>query len=129
MSTSSNYSSALPVNIENVTTTTQGAKKLLDVTVANNGIVGTPLVANVSMQNLNTEYSYLLTPGTTRVLFKTRNNGLLRFTFQAGQSGTNYISVPAGTSYTLDSIDPSVSLTIYFQSDKNNETLEVISWI
>lgn len=129
MSTSSNYSGSLPVNIENVSTTILGTRKLLDVSVANNTIAGTPVVANIAMPVANTEYSYTLAPNTKQILFKTRENSLLKFTFQMGQSNINYITVPPGSSYTLEGVDPTISLTVYFQSDNSAETLEIISWV
>lgn len=129
MSTSSNYSTALPINIENVTTTIQGSRKLLDVSVANNTIAGTPVVVNIAMPLANTEYSYILATNTKQILFKTRENSLLKFSFQLGESNINYITVPPGSSYTLEGIDPTINLTLYFQSDNSGETLEIISWV
>ena len=129
----SNYNSSLPVKIGDdtqfVTTTIMGSRTLLDVSVANNTIAGTPVVANVPMPTANTEYSYPLEASTKQILFKTRENSALKFSFEQGKSGTTYITVPSGSSYTLSGVDPTINLTVYFQSSINNEVLEVISWV
>lgn len=128
-----NYSNSLPVKIgsgsEFVTTTVMGTRTLLDVSVANNTIAGMPYVNNILMPLADTEYSFNLFADTKQIMFKTRENSLLKFTFQAGQSNTNYITVPPGTSYTLSGVDPTIALVLYFQSTQDNETLEIISWV
>lgn len=130
---SNNYSDSLPVRIgengEFVTTSIQGARRLLDVSVANNTIAGTPYVVNVSMPLKDTEYNYTLIPNTKQIMFKTRENSFLKFSFQPGESNINYISVPPGSSYTLEGIDPKITLTVYFQAANDAETLEIISWV
>lgn len=130
---SNNYSNSLPVRIgsngEFVTTSTQGTRTLLDVNVANNTIAGTPYVINVDMPLKDTEYSYSLVPNTKQIMFKTRENSFLKFSFQPGESSINYISVPSGSSYTLEGIDPQITLTVYFQAANDAETLEIISWV
>lgn len=129
----SNYASSLPVKIGDegqfVTTTIMGGRTLLDVSVANNTIAGAPFVANVPMPVANAEYSYNLEPSTKQIMFKTRENSVLKFSFEQGKSGVTYITVPSGTSYTLSGVDPTINLTVYFQSSVNNEVLEVISWV
>lgn len=112
-----------------ITSTVKGSKRTLDVTVSNNGVASLPYVSNVSMPSANTEYSFTLMANTKQLTFKTRQSSLLKFTFQAGESATTYISVSPGSSYTLQGIDPSTTITLYFQSPNNSETLELISWV
>lgn len=132
---SNNFSDSLPVKIgagaDFVTTSSYDAKTLLDVNVGNigNAVAGVPYVDNVNMQFANTEYSYSLLSNTKQIMFKVRNNSYLKFSFQAGQSSTKYISVPPGTLYTLSGVDPTTPLTLYFQGNENSETLEIIYWV
>jgi len=119
----------LDVSLANITTTTEGVKKLLDVHVANSSVAGAPYVVNIPMPLANTEYNYPLLANTKQIMFKSRNNSLLKFTFAAGQSGTTFITVPEGSTYTLEGIDQTTSITLYFQSPNVSETLEIISWV
>jgi hypothetical protein len=111
-----------------LTSTTSGGKTALDVSVINNGIAATPGVANVSMPTANTEYNYTFAINTKKILFKSRNSSPVKFSFISGTSGTTYITVPAGNSYTLDGINPDTTTILYFQSTKNAETLEILYW-
>lgn len=130
---STDYSGSIKVQIGDgndvVTTTVSGERRLLDVSVANNTIAGTPFVVNVPMPLKDTEYSYALEANTKQIMFKTRENSLLKFSFQINESNTNYITVPPGSSYTLEGIDPQIAITVYFQASNDAETLEIISWV
>lgn len=130
---SNDYSGSIKVQIgegdQTVTTTLFGARRLLDVSVANNTIAGMPYVVNIPMPLKDTEYSYALEESTKQIMFKTRENSLLKFSFQENESNVNYITVPPGSSYTLEGIDPKITLTVYFQATNDAETLEIISWV
>lgn len=99
------------------------------INVGNTTIVATPYVNNVIMQNKHVEYNFVIPALTKKVMFKTRNNSTLQFGFVPNTSGTAFITVPAGSSYTLEGVDSKNTITIYFQSPNDNETLEIISWI
>lgn len=88
---------------------------------------GVPTLANVSMPSANTEYSYAFPTGTSKFTIRNRNNGLLQFAFTSGQTNTVFFTLPSGVPYCEDGISAG-SVTIYFESPKPSQTLEIISW-
>lgn len=118
-----------------VTTTVDGGTVGLDVNLISpvelirDGIGVDFDVANISMAIAGSEYSYGIVSGTKKITIKSREKGALQLARNAGQSGTNYISIPPGNSYTIDGIDSSVGVVLYFQSTKPADTLEIVYWI
>jgi hypothetical protein len=123
------FNQPVPVSIENITNTTAGPKVLLDVSVGNNGIAGLPTVYNVSMPLAATEYTFTFPSGTKKFSLKTRVTSNLQYTFQSGQSGTTFVTIPPGCNYSEENLSLSTSLSIYFQSNKPSNTLELTLWI
>jgi hypothetical protein len=92
----------------------------------NVGAVTNPAIVNFNIPMPNTEYNYTLPANTKRFLIKCRNNGILKLSYVSGQSGTLYLTIPAGSSYREEGI--SSALTLFFQSSKGSEVLEIVSW-
>lgn len=91
-------------------------------------IVGRPTIANETMTSANTEYSYDIPAGTKRFEIKLRTlNALLKLAFISGESGTNYITIPYGSSYMENDVKAG-PLTLYFQSPSSSQTAEIKSW-
>ena len=87
----------------------------------------TPTIYNVTTPGTaNTETSQILTSGTKQFTIRVRGNANLQFAFVATESGTNYITVPARASYTVTDIN--FSGTIYFQTDKASQDVEIMEW-
>ena len=101
----------------------------LEVTLDKDGIGQTPDVDNVTMAVAGSEYSYALVNGTKKITLKSRENGKLQITWTSGTSGSNYITIGPGSSYTIDNIDVGAGLVLYFQSTKTADTLEIMYWI
>jgi hypothetical protein len=95
----------------------------IDVNV---GAVTNPSINNFNIPMANTEYNFAFPAGTKRFLIRCRNSSILKFSYISGQSGTVYVTVPAGSSYSEENL--SVAPTIYFQSSKPTEVLEILSW-
>jgi len=90
--------------------------------------VTTPVIVNQSIVSANTEYSYALPANTKRFKIQNRNEGLVKLSYNTGESGTKYWSIFPGQQYDGENISDTASLTIYYQSPKASQTLEVISW-
>lgn len=86
----------------------------------------TPIVYNVSMATANTEYSQALPTSTKRFTFQLRAANDCKLAFTAGQSGTNYITIKSGSSYTEEQLD--ANITLYFQSAVATQMAEIIVW-
>lgn len=113
-----------------VTVTTVSGKEALDVNITNPQItVSTPTLSNVSIALAATEQSFSIPSGTKRFSLKIRGNSNLNVSYISGQSGTNFLLVPTGSEYIEDNLYLASSLSIYFQSDKNTQILEIITWI
>lgn len=87
----------------------------------------TPTIYNVvTSATPGTEASQALTSGTKQFTIKVRGESNLQLAFNSGESGTNYISVPACGSYTVTDIN--LTGTIYFQVDKASQVVEILEW-
>ena len=89
--------------------------------------ITTPLITNIPVPSANTEQSFAFPLATKKFSIQARGTGKIKFSFSPGTSGTNYFTVFAGNSYLEESIILT-SKTIYFQTNKSGETIEIISW-
>ena len=87
----------------------------------------TPVIYNVTMTNANTEYSQALPANTKKFLIKCRGAYDIKVCFTSSGSGTLYVTVPSGTSYWEDAIQPS-SITLYFQCATAAQVAEIVAW-
>jgi len=86
----------------------------------------TPGIANISAPVANTEYSYVLPIDTKQVLIQARL-GKLKLAFISGDSGTTYITVNYGCNFMIENIK--TNSTIYFQSNKALDVIEINTWV
>ncbi len=87
-----------------------------------------PTIANVVCILANTEYSYTLPPTTKQFEIGPRGVSTLKFAVISGASGTTYVTIGSGDTRKFDAISLTLGLTVYFQSTKAGETVEIISW-
>lgn len=126
---------------ENITRTDTdgGTKKNLDTYINNPSSDPIPTsVANAELENptiynltspgtINTEFSQALSNGTKEFTIRTRGTGNLQFSFTVGTSGTNFIEVPAGSSFTQGNL-LLTGRTLYMQVDTTSESVEILEW-
>lgn len=87
----------------------------------------TPTVFNLSVAMANTEYSQALPENTKKLLIKSRvHNATLQFSFEIGDSGTNFVTIPFGAFYESDGLLLG-SKTLYIRSSKAT-TIEILAW-
>lgn len=124
-----NDSIRLGDGISLVTTSTASGHTGLDVNVLNNGIAGVPVVTVVSMAVSNTQYSFSIPLNTKKIQIKSRQSGLIKFSFTNGDIGSgSYVSISPGSYRDIDGIVVTTGLTLYFTSTKNSDTLEIMYW-
>lgn len=118
-----------------VTTTTIGGEVGLDVNLINTTPIpvdlhlsGAPSILNVSAPVAATEYSFSLPITTTKYMFKSRSKGTIQYAYTSGASGTTYISVPPGNFEGDERLKLTSAITIYFQSNKTSDVLEIKYW-
>lgn len=89
-------------------------------------------IYNLTLTDADTEYSQQFNSGLRSFTVKARQAGAaVKLALVSGSSGTNYITIPAGSSYELS---PAVTskrddvFTLYFQSPVAGTILEIIGW-
>lgn len=88
-----------------------------------------PTVQNITMTTAGTEYTATLPTGTTQFEIRSRLYGKLQFSYTNGQSGTIYRTLPQGCAYSEAGLLLTAPLAVYVQSSKDNDVLEVVSWV
>lgn len=88
----------------------------------------TPTIANVLVATANVEVSYVFPANTKKYFIKARGNSKIQLAFTSSQSGTNFITIFPGNKYEEENIQLT-SITAYFQTNKNGEIVEILSWI
>lgn len=86
-----------------------------------------PTIYNLSAPTANTEVSQSITDGTQQLLIRVRGRAKAQFAFTSTESGTNYITIPAGASYCASNLNAS-SLTLYIQTDQASQIIEILEW-
>lgn len=83
---------------------------------------------NVPAPLANTEYSFTLAIGIRSFEISARGTAKVQWTYQAGQSGTIFKTLSPGATYERSGLVLTAPLTIYFQTTKASETLEVVTY-
>lgn len=86
-----------------------------------------PTIYNEVMTDANHEYSKTLPNGAKVVLIQLRGDADLKLAYIEGESGTKYITIPAGDSKVLEGEWVS-NLTLYFQSPSAAQVAEIEWW-
>jgi hypothetical protein len=110
------------------TTVLPGIQRVQEV-----GVVGSvvPVTTTISIPSADTEVFYTLAAGTKRFRLQLRSDTvsavILKLSFQAGESNTNYWSIWPG-----DTIEEPVltgsAVTLYFQTTKASQVAELLTW-
>lgn len=93
------------------------------------GIWQKPIIYNVAMADADTEYFQAIDRNAEKILIKERSGGSdLKLAYTETESGTNYITIPAGTVKTIDDIFTK-DIIFYFQSPDATLTAEIEVWL
>ena len=90
------------------------------------GPSGSPKIYNVDVVTASTEVSQALTSNTKQFTIRVRGSANLQLAFIATESSSNFITVPSGTTLIQDGLD--FSGTLYFQTDKASQKVEILEW-
>lgn len=88
-----------------------------------NSIKITPLSISLS----GTEYAHVLQSNLTQIRIKCRGSASLKISFNLGESGTDYWTIPRGCTDSIDGVNFS-GKTLYLQVDKPNMIIEVMEF-
>lgn len=90
----------------------------------------TPVIYNVTMTNLDTEYSQALPANVKKYTIQTRDGTAFRMAFEAGKVAAPtepYFSIETDGFHHEDSIEPA-SLTLYFACGSAGKVAEILAW-
>lgn len=87
----------------------------------------TPTIYHLSMPLANIEYSYLLPPGSQNIYINNSTEGVVKFSWSLGTSGSMYISVNQGSFYFKEGHNLG-GKTIYIQNTKPSQILQLETW-
>lgn len=93
-------------------------------------VVRTPEIANLSLPD-TAEYFYVVPTGTKLVSFRTRTPTDVKVAYAAGETATNYLTIPLGQSYNSLGqgiiLDVTTTLTLYVAASRAT-VLEIELW-
>jgi hypothetical protein len=92
------------------------------------GTVGTPEIFNIPANVAGTEYTILIPSTSKRYEFRARGNAKIQYAFKSGDTNIKYMTLFAGNPKSEDNLKLNSNLIIYFQTNKANETIEVLIW-
>lgn len=85
-------------------------------------------IVNETLTTANTEYKVTLT-NPAKFTLKCRTSDDLKVAFQPGESGTKYVTVPAGSAYSEENIRmQEAKLDIYIQCANAGKVAEIVYW-
>jgi hypothetical protein len=104
------------------------AIRVHEITGGGGGITSStnPTIVNVSAATANTEYSYTFPASTKKFIMRSREKGIMKISYTSGGSGVTYLTVTSGSFYFEEYI--LFGGTIYFQTNKSSDTIEILSW-
>lgn len=87
----------------------------------------TATITNLSLPTANTEVSHSLAANVKMIDIKARGCSDIKISFTATESGTKYITIPKGTTFSVTALKLA-SATIYMQSPDAGVTAEILEW-
>jgi len=84
-------------------------------------------ITNLSAPTADTEVSLALQTNLKAITIRARTISTVKFSFTSGESGTTFITIPPGASYSQNQLGLS-SATLYVQTDIDSNTLEILEY-
>lgn len=90
------------------------------------GLKSNPAIFNLELTTSGTEYTQTLPSGTKSFLVRIRQSAKSELRYSS--MSTEYLTLPAGTTYTEERIAGSSTLTLYLSSSKDGSIAEIVAW-
>jgi len=87
--------------------------------------IDTPLITTVDLTTANTEYTVAFPVGSKTFAFQNRSEGLVKLRTVSG--GAHWTLFP-GQPYYISNIKGSSAVTLYMESPKAAQVVEIIAW-
>lgn len=89
----------------------------------------TPTIMNVPILLANTELTLVLPQGVKSFIIKVREaRAKLQIAWNQTESSTNFFTISKGVAYSEEGLSLDTNLSLYYQSNRPNVTLEVQYW-
>lgn len=102
---------------------TAGLSRPLAQTVST---ITNPKIYNVTCTLADTEYSLSLSADTKQFIIKARGQATIKIAFVSGDTDTLYVTIPPNAVYGESGVI--FNGTVYLQSNKPNQVVEVLEW-
>lgn len=90
--------------------------------------VSSPTIINLSLPTAGTEYSQLIPLSVKKFMLRSRLSGRLQVAYISGQTNTTFLTISPGCTYTEEGLAATSPLTLYVNSSKPSDVLELILW-
>lgn len=90
--------------------------------------VSTPTISRETIAAANTEQSYALPANTRRFLIQNTGKTVMKLAFANGDSSSTYVSIYPFTHYVEEKLSTSTNITLYFQTAKAGDIIEILTW-
>ena len=90
------------------------------------------IIYNLTLTNANEEYSQAIASFAHKIEIKCRTFADMRLAYVSGESGTTYVTIPAGSGRTIAAADGrpiSGILTLYLQSPSAGVVAEIEAYV
>lgn len=87
----------------------------------------TPKITNFTVAVSGVEESHVLDDETKSFLVRSRNKSTIQLAFVATESSTKFITIAPNAVYQEDTL-VLTGKTLYFQTDKSSEVVEILEW-
>jgi hypothetical protein len=87
-----------------------------------------PLPQRITITTADTEQSLALRMGTKGFILSNEGLGLIKLSYTAGTSGTQYTSIYPGAVFSICMLGDKAT-TLYFQSPLGSKVFEILSWL
>ena len=87
-----------------------------------------PFILNIPILLASTEYSATLPQDTKEFLLRMRDSSKFKLAYVSGDTAINYITINCGVVYSKGDLSLVAPLTMYFNSSRPSEVVEIIYW-
>lgn len=97
----------------------------IDVNIA---AVSTPTIQNVVVTSSGTEYHITIPQSTKRYEIRCRGIAKMQYSFVTGETNTKFITILPGNIRVETNLSLTTDLDVYIEANKNNTTIEILTW-
>jgi len=90
--------------------------------------VSAPTITNLVVATSGTEESHTFSTSVKRFRIRSRGKAKLQIAYTTGETNTTFITLTPGAVYEEEALALSAALTLYLESNKSGDTVEILEW-